>query len=120
MANVVQTFQNIFRISELKDRIVFTVLVLIGVRIGAYITIPGVDVNALQAASNTDANTLFGLYDMFVGGAFSNAAVFALGIMPYISSSIIFQLAAIVIPKCKKCSAKGKKAGGKLTNIHDI
>lgn len=114
MANVVQTFQNIFRISELKDRIIFTILVLIGVRIGAYITLPGVDVNALQAASSTDSNTLFGLYDLFVGGAFSNAALFALGIMPYISSSIIFQLAAIVIPEVQKMQREGEEGRRKI------
>jgi preprotein translocase subunit SecY len=114
MANVVQTFQNIFRISELKERIIFTILVLIGVRIGAYITLPGVDVNALQAASNADSNTLFGLYDLFVGGAFSNAAIFALGIMPYISSSIIFQLAAIVIPEVQKMQREGEEGRRKI------
>ncbi len=114
MANFVQTFNNIFRITELKDRILFTLIVLVGVRIGAYITLPGVDVNAMQAASHTDSNTLFGLYDLFVGGAFSNAAIFALGIMPYISASIIFQLAAIVVPEIQKMQREGEDGRRKI------
>lgn len=114
MANIAQTFQNIFRIPELKDRILFTIFVLIGVRIGAYITLPGVDVQAMQAASHTDSNTLFGLYDLFVGGAFSNAAIFALGIMPYISASIIFQLAAVVVPEIQKMQREGEDGRRKI------
>ncbi len=113
MANLVQTFQHIFKIEELRTRIIFTVLVLIGVRIGAYITLPGVNIAAMQAGS-TDANTLFGLYDMFVGGAFSNAAIFALGIMPYISASIIFQLAGIVMPQIQKMQREGEEGRRKL------
>ncbi|GAB1430072.1 preprotein translocase subunit SecY [Ignavibacteria bacterium] len=114
MANIAQTFQNIFRIPELKDRILFTIFVLIGVRIGAYITLPGVDVQAMQAASHTDSNTLFGLYDLFVGGAFSNAAIFALGIMPYITASIIFQLAAVVVPEIQKMQREGEDGRRKI------
>ncbi|HRK59451.1 MAG TPA: preprotein translocase subunit SecY, partial [Candidatus Kapabacteria bacterium] len=113
MANLVQTFQHIFKIEELRTRIIFTILVLIGVRIGAYITLPGVNVAAMQSGS-TDANTLFGLYDMFVGGAFSNAAIFALGIMPYISASIIFQLAGIVMPQIQKMQREGEEGRRKL------
>jgi len=82
-----QTLVNVFRIEELKDRIIFTALVLLAVRIGSYIPLPGVDVIALQSTKGGDSNTLFGLYDLFVGGALSNAAIFALGIMPYISCS---------------------------------
>ena len=113
MANLVQTFQHIFKIEELRSRIIFTVLVLIGVRIGAYITLPGVDVSAMQSGT-PDSNTLFGLYDMFVGGAFSNAAIFALGIMPYISASIIFQLAGIVMPQIQKMQREGEEGRRKL------
>ncbi len=103
MASFVQTLQNIFKIDELKQRLTFTLIILFVVRIGAHITIPGVDINALQASmANNDSNTLFGLFDLFVGGAFSNAAIFALGIMPYITASIIFQLAGVVIPEIQK------------------
>jgi preprotein translocase subunit SecY len=116
MANVVSTFRNIFRIQELRDRLVFTLVVLLAVRIGSFITIPGVNVEALTAASAAggDANTIFGLYDMFVGGAFSNAAIFALGIMPYISASIILQIAGVVLPELQKLQREGEEGRRKI------
>ncbi len=113
MANIVQTFQHIFKIEELRTRILFTILVLIGVRIGAYITLPGINIAAAQSGS-ADSNSLLGLYDLFVGGAFSNAAIFALGIMPYISSSIIFQLAGIVMPQIQKMQREGEEGRRKI------
>lgn len=116
MAKFVQTIQNMFKIEELKQRILFTIGVLIVVRIGAHITLPGVDVELLQISNqNSDSNTLFGLFDMFVGGAFSNAAIFALGIMPYITSSIIFQLAGVVIPEIQKMQKEGEEGRRKIT-----
>lgn len=116
MANFVQTIQNIFKIEELRQRILFTLGILIVIRLGAHITLPGIDVAAL-AISNQDAasNTLFGLFDLFVGGAFSNAAIFALGIMPYITSSIIFQLAGVVIPEIQKMQKEGEEGRRKIT-----
>lgn len=116
MANFVQTIQNIFKIEELRQRILFTLGILIVVRLGSHITLPGIDVHAL-AVSNQDAasNTLFGLFDLFVGGAFSNAAIFALGIMPYITSSIIFQLAGVVIPEIQKMQKEGEEGRRKIT-----
>ena len=75
MASFTQTFKNIFKIEELRQRILFTIGILIVVRIGAHITLPGIDINALQLANADEANTLFGMFDMFVGGAFSNAAI---------------------------------------------
>ena len=110
-----QTLQNIFKIEELKDRILFTLGVFIVVRIGAHITLPGVNVDVLQASiANQDSNTLFGLFDMFVGGAFSNAAIFALGIMPYITASIIFQLAGVVVPEIQKMQKEGEEGRRKI------
>ncbi|HEY0036003.1 MAG TPA: hypothetical protein VGB66_04905, partial [Longimicrobium sp.] len=91
MANPVA---NLFRIPELKDKIVFTLLCLAVYRIGAHVTAPGIDVNALRAYVGQLQGTAFGIYDMFVGGGLSRATVFALGIMPYISASIMFQLLA--------------------------
>lgn len=118
MANVIETLQNIFKIEELRTRILFTIGILIIVRVGAYITIPGVNVAALNAASaSTDSNTLFGLYDLFVGGAFSNAAIFALGIMPYISASIILQLAGAVVPELAKLQKEGEEGRRKLNQF---
>ncbi|MGE5480794.1 MAG: preprotein translocase subunit SecY [Chloroflexota bacterium] len=115
MAKFAQTFRNIFKIEELKQRLIFTALVLIVVRIGSHITLPGIDVAALKLSiANQETNTLFGLFDMFVGGAFSNAAIFALGIMPYITSSIIFQLAGVVIPEIQKMQREGEEGRRKL------
>jgi preprotein translocase subunit SecY len=114
MANFVQTFKNIFKIEELRQRILFTLGVLVIVRIGSHITLPGIDVVALASANASDANTLFGMFDMFVGGAFSNAAIFALGIMPYITSSIVFQMAGVVIPSIQKIQKEGEEGRRKI------
>ena len=95
MSKLTDTFTNIFKIQELRERILFTAALLIIVRLGSHITLPGVDARVLSDyLQKASQNSLFGLYDLFVGGAFSNAAVFALGIMPYISSSIVIQLLA--------------------------
>ena len=115
MANIVQTFQNMFKIDELRQRIIFTLIILVVVRVGAYITLPGIDVIALKASMGGTDNTLFGLFDLFVGGAFKNAAIFALGIMPYITSSIIFQLAGVVIPEIQKMQREGEEGRRKIT-----
>lgn len=121
MAKFFQTLQNISKIEELRKRLIFTLLILVVVRIGAHITLPGVDVNALQATmAASDSDTLFGLFDLFVGGAFSNAAIFALGIMPYITSSIILQLAGIVIPEIAKMQKEGEEGRRKINQITRI
>ena len=113
-----ESFRNVFKIKELRERILFTAVILLVVRIGAHVTLPGVDATLLaQAAKNQASNTLFGLYDLFVGGAFSNAAVFALGIMPYISSSIILQLLGAVVPYFQKLSKEGEEGRRKLTQL---
>jgi preprotein translocase subunit SecY len=118
MAKLSESFRNIFKIPELRTRILYTAALLIIVRIGAHVTLPGVDAIALaKAEANQTANTLFGLYDLFVGGAFSNAAVFALGIMPYISSSIILQLLGAVVPYFQKLSKEGEEGRRKLTQL---
>jgi preprotein translocase subunit SecY len=121
MSKIVQTIQNIFKIEELKDRILFTLGILIVIRIGAHITLPGVDVVALKMSIATqDSNTLFGLFDLFVGGAFSNAAIFALGIMPYITASIIFQLAGVVVPEIQKIQKDGDEGRRKINQYTRI
>ena len=121
MANLIQTVQNVFKIEELRTRLLFTLVALIAVRVGSFITIPGVDVQALTAASSAGAdNTIFGLYDMFVGGAFSNAAVFALGIMPYISASIILQIAGVVVPELQKLQREGEDGRRKINQYTRI
>lgn len=118
MSSFVESFRNIFKIQELRQRIVFTVLLLIVVRIGAHITLPGIDTGLLaEATKNQSDNTLFGLYDLFVGGAFKNAAIFALGIMPYISASIIIQLLGAVVPYFQKLQKEGEAGRKKITQL---
>jgi len=118
MARLSESFRNIFKIQELRARIIYTALLLVVVRVGAHVTLPGVDAHLLaQAEANQAANTLFGLYDLFVGGAFSNAAIFALGIMPYISASIIIQLLGAVVPYFQKLSKEGEEGRKKITQL---
>ena len=116
MATFQETFRNIFKINELRQRILYTLALLIIVRIGAHVTLPGIDAYLLNSAmSSSTSNNLFGLYDLFVGGAFRNAALFALGIMPYISASIILQLAGAVIPYIQKLQREGEEGRKKIT-----
>jgi len=116
MSKLTETFTNIFKIQELRERIVFTAALLIVVRLGSHITLPGVDAHILaDYIRRSGEGTLFGLYDLFVGGAFSNAAVFALGIMPYISSSIVIQLLGAVIPYFQKLQKEGEDGRKKIT-----
>jgi preprotein translocase subunit SecY len=106
---------NLFRIPELKNKIIFTLGVLLVYRFGAHVTAPGINVNALEAQFGQLEGTLFGVYDMFVGGALSRATIFALGIMPYISASIMFQLLAAVFPTIEKMQKEGEDGRKKLT-----
>ncbi|HOV99556.1 MAG TPA: preprotein translocase subunit SecY [Bacteroidota bacterium] len=116
MSKLTDTFTNIFKIQELRERLIFTALLLIVVRIGSHITLPGVDAVLLaDSIRKSSENTLFGLYDLFVGGAFSNAAIFALGIMPYISSSIVIQLLGAVFPYFAKLQKEGEEGRKKIT-----
>jgi preprotein translocase subunit SecY len=116
MNRIIETIRNIFRIEELRQRILFTAGVLLVVRLGSYITLPGVDVAALEAATSnaSGSNTLFGLFDLFVGGAFSKAALFALGIMPYISASIILTLGGVFIPEIQRMQKEGEEGRRRL------
>ena len=91
-------FQNIFKIPELKKRILFTLALLIVYRIGVHVPVPGIDSMALASFFKQAEGTIFGIVNMFSGGAFERLSVFALGIMPYISASIILQLLTVVIP----------------------
>jgi preprotein translocase subunit SecY len=115
MSRLTDSFRNIFKIEELKDRVLFTIFCLMAVRLGSHITLPGVDFNQLDKGSG--AGGLFGLYDMFVGGAFKNAAIFGLGIMPYISASIIIQLLGAVVPYFQKLQKEGEDGRKKITQL---
>ena len=106
---------NLFRVPELKEKILFTLFILLIYRIGAHITVPGLDSVALRAQFGQLQGTLFGVYDMFTGGGLARATIFALGIMPYISASIMFQLLAAVFPTVEKLQKEGEDGRKKLT-----
>ena len=106
---------NLLRAPELKEKVLFTLFILLIYRTGAHITVPGLDVNALRQAFGALQNTFFGIYDMFVGGGLSRATILALGIMPYISASIMFQLLAAVFPTIEKLQKEGEDGRKKLT-----
>ncbi len=108
-------FQNIGRIPELKKRIVQTLVLLAVYRIGTHIPTPGINTEALSAFFKAAKGTLLGLFDMFSGGAMSQLSVFALGIMPYISASIILQLLTVVIPTLERLSKEGEAGRRKIT-----
>src|SRR5882672_8129093 len=117
---MLESFQNVFRIPELKRRILFTVALLCVYRLGGHIPTPGVNSEALVAAFSSQANSLFGLYDLFVGGSLGKATIFALGIMPYISASIILQLLGAVIPYFEKLQKEGEEGRKKITQYTRI
>ncbi|MEO1022234.1 MAG: preprotein translocase subunit SecY [Bacteroidota bacterium] len=114
--SLIENFRNIFKIEDLKNRILYTVGILMVYRIGSYITLPGVDASQLLAGSS-DASSLLGLFNLFVGGAFSRAGVFALGIMPYITASIIIQLMGAVVPYFQKLQREGEEGRRKITRL---
>lgn len=118
MSTITDTFRNIFKIHELRQRILYTLALLVVVRLGAHLTLPGIDAALLaESTRNATSDNLFGLYDLFVGGAFSNAAIFALGIMPYISASIIIQLLGAVVPYFQKLQQEGEDGRKKITQL---
>jgi len=106
---------NVGKIPELKRRIGWTLLLLAVYRIGVFVPVPGVDVGMLQSLLEQQSNTLFGMFDMFTGGALKNFSIFALGIMPYISASIIIQLLTVVVPYLEKLNKEGDIGRKKIT-----
>ena len=106
---------NLFRVPELKEKILFTLFILLIYRFGAHITVPGVDVGILRQQFGALQGGILGIYDMFVGGGLSRATILALGIMPYISASIMFQLLAAVFPTVEKMQKEGEDGRQKLT-----
>jgi preprotein translocase subunit SecY len=109
--------QNIFKIPELKRRIFYTFGLLAVYRIGVHVPTPGIDTVALASFFAKAQGTLLGLFDMFSGGALQRLSVFALGIMPYISASIILQLLTVVIPHLERLSKEGSRGGKRSPNI---
>jgi preprotein translocase subunit SecY len=111
---VLEALKNIFKIPELKKRVLFSLGMLAVYRIGCFIPTPGIDRIALASFFKQAQGTLLGLFDMFSGGALERLSVFALGIMPYISSSIIFQLLTVVVPAIEKLSKEGESGRKKI------
>ncbi len=112
---MIEQFRNIFRVPELKRRVLFTCLLLIVYRIGAHVPTPGIDAHALAIFFQRQQGNLLGLMDVFSGGALRRLSVFALGIMPYISASIILQLLAVVVPALEKLQKEGEQGRKKIT-----
>lgn len=112
---MMQGFQNIPKIPELKQRVVFTILMLAIYRLGIHIPTPGIDTAALAAFFAKTRGTLFGLIDMFSGGALRRLSIFALGIMPYISAAIIFELLTAVVPYLERLNKEGELGRRKIT-----
>ena len=117
MAKFVETITNIFKIEELKKRIIYTLLLVLVYRLGCYILLPGLDPEALKGGISGTQEGLVGLLNMFSGGAFGNASIFALGVMPYISASIVVQLLGMFVPSFRKMQMEGESGRRKMNQI---
>jgi preprotein translocase subunit SecY len=113
----IETLKNVWKITELKDRIMLTLGLLLVYRFGAQVVLPGIDADQLGGLSQGANDGILGILNMFTGGAFANASVFALGIMPYISASIVVQLMGIAIPYLQKLQKEGASGQKKITQI---
>jgi preprotein translocase subunit SecY len=111
---LIQTLKNIFKIEDLRARLLYTLGVIVLYRLGKYITLPGIDPSQLAGLKSQTSSGIMGLLDMFSGGAFSQASIFALGIMPYISASIVVQLLGIVFPYFQKLQKEGESGQRKM------
>lgn len=117
MKKFFESFINVWKIEELKNRIVLTLMLLLVYRFGAHVTLPGIDATQLEDLAGQTDKGIGSILDMFTGGAFSKASVFALGIMPYISASIVVQLMGIAIPYLQKLQKDGESGRKKLNQI---
>jgi preprotein translocase subunit SecY len=117
MKKLIETIRNISKIEDLRKRILYTIGVILIYRLGSYVVIPGVDPTQLSALQNQTSDGILGLLNMFSGGAFSNASIFALGIMPYISASIVIQLLGMAIPYFQKLQKEGESGRNKINQI---
>ena len=117
MKKFIETIKNIFRIEELRKRIVYTVLLLLVYRLGCFIVLPGIDASMLANLQSNANNGLVGPLNMFSGGAFGNASIFALGVMPYISASIVIQLLGVFVPYFRKLQMEGESGRKKMNQM---
>ncbi|MEM1269043.1 MAG: preprotein translocase subunit SecY [Bacteroidota bacterium] len=117
MAGFAESVRNIFKIEELRRRIIYTFLILVVYRLGSYVTLPGIDAATLAEvnAANPTGGNILDLINLFAGGAFNRAGIFALGIMPYITASIIIQLLGAVVPQVQKLQREGEEGRRKIT-----
>ena len=114
MKKIIETVKNVWRIEDLRTRILITLLFIAIYRFGSFIVLPGIDSNALGQLQSQTSEGLMSLLNMFSGGAFSQASIFALGIMPYISASIVIQLLAVAVPYFQKMQREGESGRRKI------
>lgn len=117
MKKLIQTIQHIWKIDDLRKRILYTIGIILIYRLGSYVVLPGIDPSGLAALQNQSQSGLLGLLNMFSGGAFANASIFALGIMPYISASIVMQLLGMAIPYFQKLQKEGESGRKKINQM---
>jgi preprotein translocase subunit SecY len=117
MKKLIETIRNIWNIEDLRNRLLVTLGILAIYRFGSFVVIPGVDPMQLSALQDQTSDGLLGLLNMFTGGAFSQASIFALGIMPYISASIVIQLLGMAVPYFQKLQKEGESGRRKINNI---
>ncbi len=117
MRKFIETIKNIFKIEDLRSRILYTLGILLIYRVGTFVVLPGIDPAQLSELKQQTADGILGLLDMFSGGAFANASIFALGIMPYISASIVVQLLGIMVPYFQRLQREGESGRRKINQI---
>jgi preprotein translocase subunit SecY len=117
MKNFIESFKNVWKIEELRNKILFTLGLLVVYRFGSHVTLPGIDANQLASLEGQTKEGIGSILDMFTGGSFSKASIFALGIMPYISASIVVQLMGIAIPYLQKLQKDGESGRKKINQI---
>jgi preprotein translocase subunit SecY len=117
MKRFIETIKNIWKIEDLRSRILYTLGIILIYRLGSFIVLPGIDPTMLEGLKRQTAQGVLGLLDMFSGGAFSNASIFALGVMPYISASIVIQLLGMAVPYYQRLQKEGE-SGRKKINQH--
>ena len=117
MKKLIETIKNIFKIEELRKRIVYTILLILVYRLGCFIVLPGIDATMLANLQSNTQSGLIGLLNMFSGGAFGNASIFALGVMPYISASIVIQLLGVFVPYFRKLQMEGQSGIKKMNQL---
>ncbi len=117
MKKFIETIKNIFKIEELRKRLVYTFVLILVYRLGCFVVLPGIDATMLAKLQSTASEGLVGLLNMFSGGAFGNASIFALGVMPYISASIVVQLLGVFVPYFRKLQMEGESGRKKMNQL---